>query len=279
MTQSTVCEDSETLKQIDAALQAAKRAVAAFVPGNVKADFKRADDPVTEADLTADRVLRETLLRDGEGWLSEESADDWTRLNKERVWVVDPLDGTREFVAGIPEWYISIGLVENGRAIAGGICNPTTGETFLGSLSTGLLYNGKKASPTRRRSLAGATVLASRSELKRGEWDQFRDVGFMTRPVGSVAYKLALVSAGLADATWTLCPKNEWDIAAGVALIEAAGGFVQEWGGAALSFNNKSPLKSGLLASGPDLKGQMLALLESPSPAHACENRQSGGRR
>jgi myo-inositol-1(or 4)-monophosphatase len=268
----------DELERIATALQAAVDAISPFVPGNVKADFKRGDDPVTEADRAADRVLREILLRDGEGWLSEESADDLARLQKERVWVVDPLDGTREFVVGIPEWCISIGLVENGKAVAGAICNPATGETFLGSISTGVTLNGKKAAPSQRKSLAGATVLASRSEIKRGEWERFREAQLNIRPVGSVAYKLALVSAGLADATWTLCPKNEWDIAAGVALVEAAGGFVQEFGGAALSFNNKSPLKPGLLASSSSLKEEMLMLTEGRLPAHAGDNGCNGGR-
>src|SRR5207245_1834007 len=85
-----------------------------------------------------------------------------------RVWVVDPLDGTREFVAGIPEWCVSIGLVENGEAIAGGICNPATGETFIGSLESGLTYNGRRARCSQKSSLSGAIILASRSEVKRG---------------------------------------------------------------------------------------------------------------
>ena len=111
----------------------------------MKVDFKLGDDPVTEADRVANGVLRDILVRDGEGWLSEESADDLTRLKKTRIWVVDPIDGTREFVAGIPEWCVSIGLIENGQAIAGGICNPATGETFLGSLESGVTYNGRRS--------------------------------------------------------------------------------------------------------------------------------------
>ena len=94
-------------------------------------------------------MLRKNLLRDGEGWLSEESVDDVSRLDKSRVWVVDPLDGTREFVAGIPEFCVSIGLVEDGRPVAGGICNPATNETIIGSLDSGVMYNGKPARPAR----------------------------------------------------------------------------------------------------------------------------------
>src|SRR5436190_13597464 len=124
----------ETVERIKEALDEAVRAIARFIPGVVSVDFKSGDDPVTEADRVANSVLRDVLVRDGEGWLSEESAEDLTRIEKTRVWVVDPLDGTREFVAGIPEWCVSIGLVENGEATAGGVCNPATGETFIGSL-------------------------------------------------------------------------------------------------------------------------------------------------
>jgi myo-inositol-1(or 4)-monophosphatase len=206
--------------------------------------------------------LREALLREGEGWLSEESADDLARLKKQRVWVVDPLDGTLEFVAGIPEWCISIGLVEEGRAVAGGVANPATGETFLGSLESGLTYNGKPARASVRTTLEGAVVLASRSEVYRGEWGAFLKASFIVRPMGSVAYKLALVAAGLADATWTLTPKHEWDVAAGVALVEAAGGFVECLDKSAPTFNNQSPLFPGLIAGGLRLREKIRALIK-----------------
>src|SRR5205085_7595092 len=107
----------------------------------------------------------------------------------------------------IPEFCVSVGMVENGRPIAGGICNPATKETFIGSLETGILYNGKPARPSQRKTLAGATVLASRSEVKRGEWKMFENASMKILPMGSVAYKLARVSAGLADITFTLTPK------------------------------------------------------------------------
>ena len=105
---------------------------------------------MTEADRAVDAVLRQNLLRDGEGWLSEETVDDLSRLDKDRVWIVDPLDGTREFVKGMPEFCVSIGFVENGKPVAGGIYNPATQETFLGAIDTGVLYNGKPAQPSQR---------------------------------------------------------------------------------------------------------------------------------
>jgi myo-inositol-1(or 4)-monophosphatase len=252
---------SEILGRIQEALEVAVSAIAPFIPGAMKVDFKQGDDPVTGADRAANDVLRDVLVRDGEGWLSEESADDLARLKKTRVWVVDPIDGTREFVAGIPEWCVSIGLVENGQAIAGGICNPATGETFVGSLETGVALNGKEVCVSHRKTLSGATVLASRSEVKRGEWAQFRNAPFSIRPMGSVAYKLARVAAGLADATLTLCPKHDWDVAAGVALVKAAGGFAQELDNTFLCFNNTPCLLPNLLAGGPCLAGELSSYL------------------
>jgi myo-inositol-1(or 4)-monophosphatase len=251
----------ETVRRIQEALQAAVAALSHFIPGNVKVEYKPGKGPVTEADRIANEVLRKALIQDGEGWLSEESADDKQRLGKERVWVVDPLDGTREFVAGIPEWCVSVALVEHGCAVAGGVCNPTTGELILGSRATGVKFNGKTARASQRESLEGALVLASRSEVKRGEWDRFRGAPFSIRPLGSVAYKLALVAAGVADATWTLVPKHEWDVAAGVALVEAAGGFVRDLRSARIKFNSTSALFSGLVAGGPRLREPITSFL------------------
>src|SRR5450755_5116228 len=223
----TNSSNAETLQRIQSATEAARVVFSRFTAGAIETEYKIGHDPVTEADRALDAVLRKELLRDGEGWLSEESVDDYTRLEKSRVWVVDPLDGTREFVAGIPEFCVSIAMVENGVPVAGGICNPATNEVFLGSLDSGVTYNGTPARASQRTSLEGAVILASRSETKRGEWKRFDKAAAKVRPMGSVAYKLALVSVGLADITFTLTPKNEWDIAAGAALVESAGGFAR----------------------------------------------------
>lgn len=260
-------EENDFLHRVQTALALAREVLARFTPGAIEAEYKAGHDPVTEADRSVDAVLRRELLRSGEGWLSEESVDDLSRLDKNRVWVVDPLDGTREFVAGIPEFCISVALVEDGRPVVGGICNRATDQTFLGSLSTGVTCNGKPALPSPKASLEGAVILASRSEVKRGEWNQFEHTSFRVQPMGSVAYKLALVAAGLADATFTLTPKNEWDVAAGAALLESAGAFVQRLDGAPLRCNNRNPLLPGLLASGMSLKDELLALVSANRPA------------
>ena len=218
-------------------------------------------DPVTEADIECDRVLREFLPQKGDGWLSEETADDAQRLTCSRVWVVDPLDGTREFVEGIPEWCVSIGLVENGQPVAGGIYNPLSDQMIVGSVDRGVTLNGAPARAVARAELDGAVVLASRSEVKRGEWDRFERDPFTVRPTGSVAFKLGLVAVGEVDATWTLVPKSEWDVAAGVALIRSAGGeaFTLDWGSPV--FNQPVPKLTGLIACGPNLVTPIRKLL------------------
>ena len=267
---------ADILQRIQAALDAARVVFDRFTPGAVETEYKAGHDPVTEADRAVDAVLRQNLLRDGEGWLSEETADNSSRLDKQRVWIVDPLDGTREFVLGLPEFCVSIGFIENGKPVAGGIYNPATQETFLGSVDSGVLYNGKPAHASQRTSLDGARVLASRSEVKRGEWKQFEGSPFKVQAMGSVAYKLALVAAGLADVTFTLTPKNEWDVAAGAALVLSAGGYVATLDHSPLSCNNKNPLISGLLACGPHMRDDLLAAVEDHiEPAALKSSRQS----
>ncbi len=251
----------EILERIQEALDRARDALKPFRPESVETRVKNGTELVTEADLAVNDALHQILPRESEGWLSEETADDLSRLAKEDVWIVDPLDGTREFLDIIPEWCVSIAFVRGGAAVAGGIMNPATQEMFLGAAGGPVTYNGKNTTASSKDTLAGATVLASRSEMKRGEWDVFSNSPFGIMPMGSVAYKLARVAAGLADATWTLTPKHEWDVAAGAALVAAAGGFVQTLDFSAPRFNRPAPLLRGLMASAPGLGGEVAALL------------------
>ena len=239
----------DILHRIETALIATTDIFEHFTMGYVKAEKKAGGEPVTAADNEVNKLLLELLLRDGEGWLSEETTDNPSRLQKRAVWIVDPLDGTKEFIKGIPEWCVSIGFVEDGRPVAGGIFNPATGETFLGAEGEGVTYNGQPVTLDNKRSLSTASVLASRSEIYRGEWKLFANSDFTIHPMGSIAYKLALVAAGKADITWTITPKNEWDVAAGAALVLAAGGVVYEPNTGTLpSFNSANHLLSGLAA-------------------------------
>jgi len=256
-----VADRREDVARIGDALDAAGVVLERFRAGGEEVAWKGHDDPVTAADLAVDRAIREILPRAGEGWLSEETEDDAARLDADRVWVVDPIDGTKEFVRAVPEWVVSIGLIEDRRPVAGGILNPATGERVVGSIETGVTLDGRPVTVSTRSDLEGAVVLASRSESARGEWDRFRGAGFEIRPTGSVAYKLALVAAGKADATWTLTPKHEWDVAAGAALVVAAGGRVWQPGGGPLRFNAARPRLTGMAASGPGLADAVAATI------------------
>lgn len=265
LSQRAVIRITEDLAKIERALAIARETVSKYTSGRVEATRKSGGYPVTEADLELDRVLKRALVCNDDGWLSEETIDDSCRLEKSRVWIVDPIDGTREFIEGIDEWCISVGLAINGKMVAGGILNPARDELFLGSMETGVTLNGKSVRATNKANLKGATSLASRSEVKRGEWDRFADGPLEVIPMGSVAYKLARVAAGMEDATFTLVPKNEWDFAAGILLVEAAGGKTIGKDGQRLLFNNKRTLISGLVASGTELFGSLNTLLDIPN--------------
>jgi myo-inositol-1(or 4)-monophosphatase len=215
-----------------------------------KVDQKGKDNPVTTADFEADHKLKELLHNGfpGYGWLSEETADDGARTRHERVWIVDPLDGTKEFIKGIPEFVVAIALAERGVPVVGVTYNPIRNELFSSARGAGVSLNGQRVAVTLRGSLLNATVLASRSETSRGEWKAYEGK-VKIDPIGSVAYKLALVAAGRADATFTLTPKSEWDVASGTALVIEAGGRVTDLDGKEIRFNQASVKLKGFVAS------------------------------
>ena len=255
----------DDLARLSKALDLADDVIRRLTRGAITVSRKKGGDPVTEVDLAVSEALRSELHRPGEGWLSEESKDDLSRLRCSRVWVVDPLDGTKEFIQHIPEWCVSIGLVEDGVAVAGAILNPATKERYVGSKETGLRRNGRAARVRRRAAMKGALVLASRSEVARGEWKPFEGRAYKVQATGSVAYKLAMVAAGQADVTWTLTPKHEWDVAAGVALMAAGGGSCWIPKGDPLRFNLKDPLLTGLVATSRAISGAVRRELRTGS--------------
>ncbi len=261
---------TEDLARIEAALGIARQILGAFVPGVVEAHEKVEGGLVTAADLAVDAALADVLPRAGEGWLSEETPDDPARLARSRVWVVDPIDGTRHFFEGRSEWSVSIALVEDGRAVAGGVTLPARDLTILGAEGFGVRANGRAVQVRSGVTLARSEVLVSRSEHERGEWDAVHGAPFAVRPHGSVAAKLALVAAGQADATWTLHPRHEWDVAAGVSLVLAAGGEVWRPDGGAVRFNEPRPTLPGLCAAPPDLAREVRAWLTGSTAPSAA---------
>ncbi len=243
---SNLIQDLEVLKDY---VQQAGQAIFQMAEKGFDTAYKENRDPVTTADLEADRILKKGLLKyfSQAGWLSEETRDEPMRLGKKQVWIVDPIDGTKEFVSGIPEYSVSVALVENGFPVLATVYNPATEELFSAAKDKGAWLNGE---PINARHPMGVrpVLLASRSEIKRDEFKPFEPFAEI-RPCGSIAYKLALVAGGFVDATFSLGPKNEWDIAAGVLLVAEAGGEVSDITGKSFLFNQRSTLVDGIVGA------------------------------
>jgi myo-inositol-1(or 4)-monophosphatase len=254
----------------EVAVQAARTAgavIAHYWASGVEAGDKGDAGPVTAADLQANDRIRDMVgaAFPDDGWLSEETADSQERLAKRRVWIVDPLDGTRELIAGIPELCVCVSLVVDGAPVVAVQYNPIAERLYVAARGAGTTLNGVPARVTSCSTLADARILASRSEHARGEWDVFAPQCRVV-PTGSVAFKLAEVAVGVGDATFTLRPKNEWDVCAGVLLIEEAGGRVTGLDGAPLRFNRETTRLPGMVATNGTLHEavmRMIAAVES----------------
>ena len=254
---------SQSLHCLQQAVLKAGAAVLQIQQADIKINHKINRDIVTQADLLANDILKEQLLAHWPqaGWLSEESVDDAARLSSKEVWIIDPIDGTKEYAHGIPEYAISAALVENGIPVLAAVFNPAANELFLAERGKGAWLGGERIychASTGNQFL----LLASRSEYQRGEWDVFQQQ-HRVQVVGSIAYKLALIAAGKADATFSLGPKNEWDIAAGVLLVEEAGGIVTNCDRQTFVFNGKDVLVNGIVASVASINEQIFTMLHN----------------
>ena len=240
--------------ELKLAIDAAKKA-GAIIMNYYKADYEIRDksyhNPVTTADHAADSCLKKMLMeaRPEYGWLSEETVDSPDRLSKERVWVVDPLDGTKEFIEGVPNFVVSVALVENGFPIVGVLFNPVTKETFTAASDEGAHLNGETIHCVTKEDVCDMVILNSRSETRRGLWAPYGDTFGELRAIGSVAYKLGITAAGKADIFASLRPKNEWDICAGNCIINEAGGKLIDLNGNQRKYNQaKTLIEPGLIA-------------------------------
>jgi len=242
------------VKELNLAVRAAKEA-GAIIMEYYKADYEIHDkgyhNPVTTADHAADSLLKEMLTEScpDYGWLSEETVDSPDRLSKERVWVVDPLDGTKEFIEGVPQFVVSIAIVENGEPVVGVLYNPVTKDTFAAAKGEGAFLNDNPIHCVTKDSVGDMVILNSRSETRRGLWEPFANTFGELRAIGSVAYKLGLTAAGKADIFASLRPKNEWDICAGNCIINEAGGKLIDLNGNIRRYNQEyTIIEPGLIA-------------------------------
>ncbi|HPC36657.1 MAG TPA: 3'(2'),5'-bisphosphate nucleotidase CysQ [Candidatus Marinimicrobia bacterium] len=246
----------ELVSLVESAAQAAGAILRDYFQQKYTITHKSTDNPVTTADTEADAFLKEKLLSayPDYGWLSEESADSAARLTKSRVWIVDPLDGTKEFIAGRPEFMVSIGLAENGQPVLGVLYNPITDELFSAIKGQGAFLNGSRIFCTQINTLSEAHLIVSRSELTENLWQPYRHFFKTLQPCGSVAYKLVKVASGKADLHISLKPKNEWDICAAHCLLTEAGAVLVTRDGAPILYNRKDPtIPAGVIAGNEKL--------------------------
>ena len=221
-------------------------------------DKGQGQGPVSEVDLEIDARLKDMLLgaRPDHGWLSEETPDSPDRLGCARVFIVDPLDGTRAYLAGQDGFAHPVCLVEHGRPVAAAIHVPHLGQTYSAALGQGAFCNGAPvsvAAPSGR-----ARVLAARSQFDAGFWPGGPpEAERFFRP--ALAWRLALVADGAFDAMLTFKPAWHWDIAAGALIVEEAGGRVSDDRGNTLLFNTETPLAPGVIAASPVLHAELLA--------------------
>ena len=210
---------------------------------------KNNDSPVTEADLAVDKMLHGRLLgaRPDYGWLSEETEDNVNRLGKGRVFVVDPIDGTRAFIDGGTEWTISLAVVEGTRPVAAALFAPVRNEMYLAHAGGGASLNGAPLHCPIVESLSGARTAGPRPAVKKGplaragvQWAGY---------IRSLAYRIVMVTTGALDLALARGDSNDWDLAAADLIVEEAGGALRDETGSVLSYNRPHPVHAALYAA------------------------------
>ena len=207
-------------------------------------EYKSEDSPVTIADHEADQYLSDFIGGEfpHDGWLSEETVDTEERLEKKRTWIVDPLDGTKEYIKKLPEFSISIALVQNNIPVVGVIYNPISEEMFYAERNKGAFLNGMKIKISDKQDIKNASLIVSRSEYGNNLWNNYKSRFLSIKSIGSIAYKLGLAAANVYDITATVAPKNEWDICAGDCIVREAGGTMKTINGENINYNQKKTL-------------------------------------
>ena len=240
--------------------------VAELVRDGFEVQTKPDRSPVTTVDHEVNSLLHAMQRREfpEDGWLSEESPDDPARLTRARVWIVDPIDGTKALMNRVPEFCISAALVERGQPVVAAILNPSTDELFTAMRGGGLFLNGARVTLSPPHTFDPA-IMVNAWELRIERWSSLAETT-PCRPMYSIANALALVAAGRVQAALTIEPENEWDLAAGVLLIEEGGGTISDWAGKAFVFNQPTPTFRGVIAvaatAGKDLRAKLQAHAE-----------------
>lgn len=252
------------LRMVTDAVRAAGAEALRFAVDGFETHTKADQSPVTSADLAVNQILQSHLLAKfpQDGWLSEESPDGPARLQKARVWVIDPIDGTKAFIRGEPEFCISVALVEAGRPVVAVIFNPSTDELFSATRGGGLHLNEKPISPQELPTGRQPVIVVSPWERHAGRFASV-EAHATSRPMRSMAWALALAASGRIQAVATFETGNEWDVAAGALLIEEVGGTLHDGGGQPLGFNRPDPRYRGIIATSPHCPAPIMQQLRS----------------
>lgn len=223
---------------------------------------KPGQGPVTEADLAVNAMLEDRLrsARPGYGWLSEESVDDGSRLDASHVFIIDPIDGTRAFIAGEPHFAHSLAVAQKGQITAAAVFLPALGQMFTAWAAGPALMNGAPIAASGAADPETARVLATKPALAPEHW-RGPPPGFSRHFRASIAYRLCLLANGSYDAMLTFRPSWEWDIAAGLLICERAGAKVRDGRGHEISFNTDQARAAGVVAAAPGLIGPLLERL------------------
>ncbi|MFY9693069.1 MAG: 3'(2'),5'-bisphosphate nucleotidase CysQ [Xanthobacteraceae bacterium] len=256
----------EDLTQISARLEAAVRDAGALAHSMFGTALKNwtkgpTESPVSEADIAVDDLLRAQLTagNDGVAWLSEESADDPARLAARYVWIVDPIDGTRAYIAGLPDWAVSAALVADGRPVVACLYAPVTDQFFAARTHAGATCNGVAIAATSGADLTGTRIAGPRALLER--------LGAVMPPftamprLRSLALRLAQVAHGACDIAFAGGNSHDWDLAATDLLVHEAGGALTSITGEAVTYNRPVPRHGMLVAAGRDRHAALIALL------------------
>lgn len=225
--------------------------------------WTKGTSPVSEADIAVDGFLRQRLdrLAPRAGWLSEETEDDPARLDREQVWIVDPIDGTRAYLAGDPQWTISVALAACGRPLLAAVFAPATRELFLAAAGVGATLNGDPIAASPGAHVSGMKVVGPKRHLN---WLAGVDGRATTVPrIGSLALRLARVAQGDLDIAFAGGTSHDWDLAAADLLVHEAGGALTNLAGRALTYNRSEPVHGALVAAGRDRHTALIELVRN----------------
>ncbi len=230
----------------------------------VKQWSKDDDTPVSEADIAVDNLLHDILrtARPDYGWLSEETEDDRERLRKSRVFVVDPIDGTRAFLKGRPHYCVSLAVVEDGQPIAAALFNPATNEMFTAILNGGAFLNGAPITPGDRAEISGAHLIGHESLYRHPSWPEPWPDELKISNINSIAYSVALVAAGKMDGSVSLTGKSDWDLAAADLIMREAGGKATTHMGDTYTYNQSKTRHLNIISGGNAMHKALLAKVE-----------------